>query len=162
VPDTQLGLPMDALYGQELKELRKRYSKLCEVVLLASENKENRAFSFFKVIVDFARDMIGADLMCIVVNPQYNLAYKRLLFQDLGGLKFYDRVNGAPAVAKYLEISRVKKDRLKTPVERFKRKFIFGPEDIPHFTFESYNPDRLQYINKCYRRILELRSHLTI
>ena len=116
IMDSPLGLPMDELYQRELEELRLDGKTLCEVSMLASSSelfgegvpmmlnakKLFLVFFLFKHIFDYVRTQLQSEYICITVNPKHTNMYDSLFFQDLGGLKYYDKVNGAHAIAKYL------------------------------------------------------------
>lgn len=161
VPDSPLGLPMDKIYHEELCLLRQRNSKICEVTMLASDTEFFQEgisimlnakklffiFNLFKIIFDYARDIANLDHICITINPKHNLTYEYILFKDLGGLKQYDTVNNAPAVAKYLDLKSSKEECQKlnkpglyqmffvrqTNSENFVRKAFLSPADLKYF-----------------------------
>jgi len=184
IPDSPLGLPMDELYHEELQGLRSSGAKLCEVSMLANTSelfgehvplmlnakKMFLVFFLFKHIFDYVRMEMKADYICITVNPKHAQTYDSLFFQDLGGLKQYHKVNGAPAVAKYLDVHKVE-DRcvssgrqglyklfLSGPVdpEKFKDKVRLSPADLMFFFVETINllkdapAQHVNYIRACY------------
>ncbi len=184
IEDSPLQLPMDELYHQELQALREDGKKICEVSMLANNSelfseqtpmmlnakKMFLIFFLFKHIFDYVRTKMCADCICIMVNPKHANAYDSLLFQDLGGLQRYGKVNGAPAVAKYLSVQSVDPQQIslkrqslykmflsgKVDPEKFSSKFTFGPYDLKYFFFELKNflreaaPDQIAYIKHCY------------
>lgn len=184
IADSPLELPMDELYHRELQELRMGGKKLCEVSMLANSSelfndkvpmmlnakKMFLVFFLFKHIFDYVRRNLCCDYICIMVNPKHANAYDSLLFQDLGGLKCYAKVNGAPAVAKYLAVQAVDGDQIclrrqslykmflsgDIDQERFAAKFRLGPYDLKHFFVDLKNllqeaaPEQIAYIKRCY------------
>jgi hypothetical protein len=99
--DPMLGLPLDAVYHQELDALRRQGRKVCEICSLAVSSK----LASGKLLLPLFRAMYWRALedriddMCIMVNPKHATFYRTvLLFEDLGREKFLERVN-APAVA---------------------------------------------------------------
>ena len=185
VPDSPLGLPMDELYHQELNDLRRDDKRLCEVSMLASSSelfsediplmlnakKMFLIFFLFKHIFDYVRLQLNADYICIMVNPKHAGTYDSLFFQDIGGLKYYHKVNGAPAVAKYLDIQGVDTRCLTAgrrglykmflsgdpaSSEKFSDKFYFSEQDLRYFFADQQNyfgeaaPDAVDYIKQCY------------
>ena len=184
IPDSPLGLPMDRIYHEELCLLRQRKIKLCEVSMLTSDTEffQNGTsmmlntkklffiFNLFKIIFDYTRFVLRFDCISIVINPKHNLTYNYLLFQELGGLKRYEALNGAPALAKYLDLHTVKGECQRrnkegiyqmffvkeTPPESFSGRFVLSPLDLKYFFVEKTHifpaaaPIQLAYIKNCY------------
>jgi hypothetical protein len=184
IPDSPLGLPMDALYHEELNGFRKKKLKCCEIGMLASDtelfqqgvsmmlNSRKLFFVFFlfKLIFDYAKDLLKLDIICITINPRHKLTYDFLMFKDLGGLKTYGSVNGAPAVAQYLEINSIEEECKKTNKQGMTKmfftsrtesdklypKFNFSPEDLKYFftektdIFKTASKSQLAYLKTCY------------
>jgi hypothetical protein len=184
IPDSPLGLPMDAIYHDELNEFRARKLKLCEVSMLASDtelfqqgvsmmlNSRKLFFVFFlfKLIFDYAKDILKLDAVCITINPKHKLTYDFLMFKDLGGLRTYGSVNGAPAIAEYLEIATAEEDcrrsakpgiskmffASKTDPDKFRDKYTLTLPDLEYFfqertgLFKSATVDQLAFIKSCY------------
>ncbi len=144
VPDSPLGLPMDECYAAEMASLR-GHGSCCEVVMLASSSEAfgTRAtrsavppiFSFFKVLLDYSMRVLAADFMCIAVNPRHAAAFDYILFEPLGGLRSYRSVNGAPAVAKFLDLATLMA-RLAEP-GRERQNAVFGGEATDPSAFEG-------------------------
>jgi hypothetical protein len=185
VPDSHLGLPMDKIYHEELCLLRQRSGKICEVSMLASDTEffQNGVsmmlnakklffiFNLFKIIFDYARELAKLDYFCITINPKHNLTYEYILFKDLGGgLKEYDTVNNAPALAKYLDLRSAKEECQKlnkpglyqmffvrrTHPENFACKAILSPADLKYFfvdktdIFKQAASLQMAYLESCY------------
>jgi len=185
IPDSPLGLPMDELYHQELDDLRQGEKSLCEVSMLANSSdlfseevpmllnakKMFLIFFLFKHIFDYVRTRLNGDYICIMVNPKHANAYDSLLFRELGGVKPYNKVNGAPAVAKCLEVHSVDQQQIVSSHRqslhkmflsrdidpaKFESKFRFSPVDLKHFFVDLKNllgeaaPEQLAYIKQCY------------
>ena len=184
IPDSLLGMPMDNLYKDELNALRKKNSKMCEISMLASNTslfKEGTSmllnakkmfliYYLFKHILDFARDHLKLDYICIAINPKHKMTYENLFFEDLGELKSYDKVNGAPALGKILNLKTAEEKCAKlhrsniyqlffsseTDAEGFSGKVEFDLDDIRHFFINKYDilsnvsPEIISYIEKCY------------
>ncbi len=184
IPDSPLGLPMDDIYGEELQQLRNSGKSICEISMLASDSDLHHGaplslllkhqiviLSLFKVLLDYVRDVLEVDLICITVNPRYSLFFELILFKNLGGgLKKYPNVNDAPAIAKYLDVHTVVEGfsapgneglydifvSRQTDSSRFSQKKEFTPEDLRYFFLEK-NPilekapeTQLKYIKSCY------------
>lgn len=183
--DSPLCLPMDELYHDELDELRLSGKSICEVSMLASNSevfgegipvmlnakKMFLVFFLFKHIFDYVKIKLQNDYICITVNPKHANTYDSLFFQDLSTeVKYYNKVNGAPAVAKYLEVQAVnsqcavsgRKSFYKMfltgepDVEKFSGKIQLRPEDLKYFfdhktsSFEKATGEELSYIKECY------------
>jgi hypothetical protein len=184
IPDSPLGLPMDELYKPELDILRQQNKKICEIGMLASNTdlfeggvslmlnskKMFLIFYLFKCVFDYALNVLKLDCMCITINPKHALTYDFLLFNDIGGLKNYDSVNGAPAIAKCLDLNNAEKEcrekkkeglyhmffLKKTAAEKFDSRIILTPSDLDYFfvdktqVFKKATPLQLEFIKTCY------------
>jgi len=183
--DSPLGLPMDSIYRKEVDLLFRQGKKsICEVSMLASKtelfnggtsmmlNAKKLFFVFFlfKAIYDYVRLVLQLDYMCITLNPKHSLTYDFLLFKDFGGLKNYDGVQGAPALAKALDVKGAEEEckRLNrmglykmffvklTPQEKFQDKMLFSPADLRYFfvqksdVFLKTDAEQMRYIRECY------------
>jgi hypothetical protein len=184
IPDSPLGLPMDELYHMELNELRDREKKICEVSMLASSSdlfsagvplmlnakKMFLVFFLFKHIFDYVRTHLDCDYICITVNPKHANTYDSLFFKNLGELKYYSKVNGAPALAKYLDVHAVNTQCAingrqglykmflagNIDPENFSGKVRLEPDDLKYFfsdqisAFREVPQEQLAYIKQCY------------
>jgi len=184
VPDSPLGLPMDKIYHEEVCLLRQTSDKICEVSMLASDTELFQGgvsmmlnakklffiFNLFKIIFDYARELAKLNYICITINPKHNLTYEYILFRDLGGLKQYDTVNNAPAIAKYLDLeaSKAECQRLNKPglyqmffvrrthPEHFARKAFLSPADLKYFfvdktdIFKRAASIQIAHLKSCY------------
>ncbi|MBF0522890.1 MAG: hypothetical protein HQL24_07555 [Candidatus Omnitrophica bacterium] len=149
--DTCFGLPMDDLYKPELDILRKG-NKLCEISMLAINNsifkfKEGTplllnpwkmflVYYLFKYIFDYTIEYLNLDYICIAINPKHEMTYDNLLFKDLGGLKSYAKVNGAPALGKCLNLKTVKEDCARINRSKILYQLFFSRE-IDHESFSG-------------------------
>lgn len=154
VDDTPAGLPMDEIYHDELQVLRDQGRHPTEVTMLADRRlSTNRSFfmliRLMKQVFDFATLYLGADDLCITVNPHHDKFYQEyLLFTPMGGLRAYPSVANNPALARRLDLGRVaeacvgRPNLLKhfyenrTPVERFSNRFVLSEEDVRYFFME--------------------------
>lgn len=97
----EFGLPMDALYREELDILRDQGRKITELSALATPREVrwcNLMVYLSKTMFEYSR-LSDVNDICIMVNPKHVRFYKAIfLFDDFGKEKFYDAV-GAPAVA---------------------------------------------------------------
>jgi len=184
IVDSPLGLPMDEIYHNELIPVREAKKKICEISMLASDselfssgvsmmlNAKKMFFIFFlfKLILDYCKEVMDLDYLCITINPKHKMTYDLLFFKDLGGLKTYHFANEAPAIAKYLDLHTIEdncKNNDKTGLfkmffsgntdpEKFKGKFAFTPDDLRYFFIErtgmlkKASPEQLTYLKQCY------------
>ncbi len=174
IPDLSFGLPMEKTYHEELERFRKDNKKICEISMLASDTdlfssgasmmlqskKMFFIFFLFKLIFDYAKNILNLDNICITINPKHNLTYDFLLFKNMGGLKTYSDANGAPAIAKFLDLNSVETARMffwrKADPEKFSGKFIFSHQDLKYFftektdIFKNASPFQLDCLKRCY------------
>lgn len=108
--DSEVGLPADQLYRDEMDLLRNRGRRLCEVISLACEETDRRRGievlkHLFKVGLHMACKLVDATDFVITVNPHHAAYYERkLLFRRRGEVRSYGKVNGAPAVLLVLDL----------------------------------------------------------
>jgi hypothetical protein len=128
--DSPIGLPADKLYRKEIGELRENGAKICEIVSFAT-NEEVRgsvrflAGLFYCVYLLARKDKGASDLIITVNDRQENFYCRNLMFDKIGSLKSYDKVNGAPAVLLRLDWELI--DKLKN----IKRIFPLSMFDYP-------------------------------
>ena len=114
VSDNTDGLPMDAIYREELSSLRKAGKRLAEVVQLAADHDLYRraaggadslfiAAPLFATILSYA-EYKKIDYLCIAVNPKHDNFYRLIGFQKIGALKHHPSVD-APAIARIFNVS---------------------------------------------------------
>jgi hypothetical protein len=103
VPDnTVLGLPMESIYEDEIRDLRSNGRRIAEVTSLADRDLSQR--EFWQVFVALSRLLKqyhvrqGGDTWVIAVNPRHRSFYTRKFgYTRLGGCRSYPTVQGAPA-----------------------------------------------------------------
>ena len=103
------GLPMDAIYHDELNALRNNGRRLVELGTLATSNQIdcNNIFIYLFRAVFWYSIYTGANDFCIMINPEHVNLYKALFFfEDLGEERYYPKV-GAPAVALRLNLDDI-------------------------------------------------------
>lgn len=109
VRDGELGLPMEAVYGEEVAKRRKRYH-LGEVSCLADHRKGQRrsvpvVLSLMSLMAQCAKSR-GVDQLMIAVHPRHAKFYQRFAaFEPIGELKSYGAVCDNPAVAMSLDLN---------------------------------------------------------
>ncbi len=107
--DTEIGLPADENYKDNLDELRAKGCKLCEPSRLAiDKNMPKRVFaSMIHISYIYAHNIHDFTDYVIEVNPRHAAFYKKMLgFKDLGQERTCTRVN-APAVLLRLELQHM-------------------------------------------------------
>jgi hypothetical protein len=110
--DSPRGLPADTIYARELAALRADGRRLAEVSALAVDAQwRGAALALVRPLVQllgvYARDVEGADELCIAVHPRHASFYEgRFGFTRFGAEKPYAAVQGAPAVGLRLDLHR--------------------------------------------------------
>jgi hypothetical protein len=112
IGDSPCGLPMESAYAAEVEERRQRRLSLGEVSCLAFESMPRD--KFLTVLVQLTRLMAqharfyGMDQFLIAVHPQHARFYSRYMgFEQIGPLRSYPVVRGAPAVACCLDFATI-------------------------------------------------------
>jgi GNAT superfamily N-acetyltransferase len=109
IVDSQLGLPMDQIYADNLGTLRGERQQLTEASGLALDPECRRSgvailMRLIRLITLYAAEVLRSSDICIAVNPRHATFYRKALyFQDFGAMKQYAKVNGAPAVGLRLD-----------------------------------------------------------
>jgi hypothetical protein len=131
VRDGDLGLPLESLYPDEVRQRRAAGLKLAEVSCLADRRKD--AARFFSLFSELAQVMIqmadrdGVDQLLIAVHPRHARMYCRAMaFKQVGDTRDYDAVNGNPAVLLCLDLAYGKTQC----TDRWAR---FAGEPLPEF-----------------------------
>jgi hypothetical protein len=101
--DSNLGLPCNEIYREEVDGLRAQGLSLVEFTRLAIDddapNARGLLFHLFALSYAFARCGGGCTDMLIEVNPRHVQYYKKILrFEQVGPERACPRVKGAPAV----------------------------------------------------------------
>jgi len=111
--DSPLGLPLEAIYKDEVDELRSQYARLCEVTMLADRRRAGMRtipaiLQLFKMILHYVLKFEKATDIVITVNPSHETFYTRYLpFEDMGTLRHYPSVKNAPAIAKRVNLAKL-------------------------------------------------------
>ncbi|MBA4388434.1 MAG: hypothetical protein C0404_10670 [Verrucomicrobia bacterium] len=128
--DSDVGLPADGLYRDELDRLRSRGRRLCEIISLSSEETDKRQAievlkHMFKVAYLMACKLVDATDFIITVNPHHSAYYERkLLFKRQGNVRSYEKVSGAPAVLLVLDLDEAP--------DRYIRQYGMEPGSLMH------------------------------
>lgn len=113
IPDSPIGLPMESVYPDEVRQLRKQGRKLSEVSLLALNSEViskgilplyfaerlRCLYQIFKPLFWYAHGTARYTDFCIAVNPIHKPLYIALYFQQFGEEKVYESANGNPSIA---------------------------------------------------------------
>jgi hypothetical protein len=162
-----LGLPLEGLYREEVRGLRRQGRRLFETGSLASRDLELREFvQVFQTLMHLGWQYMtgrGLDTTVIAVNPRHSAYYQRLCgFVSLGPRRAYDKVRGAPAEAFYLD-----PDLMRARAPAMHRRFFAAPlpkeclqaprlpvELVRHFARHSSQTDP-----RTVEQLLWLREH---
>ncbi len=132
VRDGELGLPMEAVFPDEVAARRAAGIGLAEVSCLA-DRREGTA-RFFGLFCELSRLMAqlakktGVDELVVVVNPRHAPLYRRYMaFEQIGDERIYDAVQGFPAVPLSLNFAKAKINKPKSWHEFFGEQL---PEDV--------------------------------
>jgi hypothetical protein len=113
VDNTLLQLPMECVYGPEVRALRREGRRLGEVTSLADTGLGVR--EFLQVFSTIIRLMVhyhisrGGDTCVISVNPRHRNFYTKVVgFRPLGPRRSYPCVQDAPAEAYYVDMEMMK------------------------------------------------------
>jgi GNAT superfamily N-acetyltransferase len=138
IADSPLGLPMDEIYTDELRTLRDAGRNLAEVSALAMDPEYQSSgvailLRLIRMLVIYAAQTVSD--LCITVNPHHAAFYRKALhFQDIGGLKQYGKVKGAPAIALRLDLalarSLMSELRDGHPMISEVHEFLFHPANV--------------------------------
>ena len=116
VRDGELGLPMEALYPEEVAARRAAGIRLAEVSCLA--DRRQGTARFFGLFCELSRVMAqlakktGVDELVVVVNPRHAPLYRRYMaFEQIGDEREYDAVQGFPAVPLSLNFAKAKVEK---------------------------------------------------
>lgn len=111
VADADLGLPLEAMYGDEVARHRSRGVPMAEVSCLADRRKSPSRFlgtftTLSKLLAQYARRQ-GIDEVLATVHPRHARFYERYLgFDAMAGLAACPHAQGQPAVAVRLSFSQ--------------------------------------------------------
>jgi GNAT superfamily N-acetyltransferase len=139
--DSTIGLPMDAVHGEEVDDMRSRFARVAEVGGLAVL-EDRRCLGITMMLYQAAlRWAVVTNAQCIVacVNPSSRRVYsKLLLFEVLGECKQHPRFLGAPSIPIALDLTTApKRCKEAFPAE----KFTFG--DIGSAQYLQWSDDEV-------------------
>jgi hypothetical protein len=111
VRDGRLGLPMEAIYGEEVASRRALGFQLAEVSCLADAREElsqslPMVIELMTLMAQVARNC-GVDELLIAVHPRHARFYRRFMaFEPIGDERTYEAVCGKPAIALAMNFQR--------------------------------------------------------
>ena len=148
VGDGHLGLPMEAIYAEEVEQRRLQGLRLAEVSCLADERDgSDQSFSMVSRLMALTAQSAacrGIDQLLIAVHPRHAKFYERFIaFEVIGEEKSYASVCDHPAVAMAMDLNNLSFDHPRA----YKR--LFGA---------PFDDDLLEYRSISH----ELRSDLRL
>ena len=155
--DSPLGLPADEVFGVDLKALRERGRRPCELVSLVSIETDLRLGTeivkhLFKLAYLTAHRIERATDFIITVNPRHVPFYTHLLqFESCGVERPYGKVGGAPAAPLRLD--------LETAEARYQARYghLEGERNLYRFFINACEPEMLEWIRR-HRQPLDQAS----
>jgi hypothetical protein len=160
VPDSPLGLPMDALYRQELDVLRGPGRKPCEIAKLVmgesgvgedAKPDVELLLALFRIGYITARYLEGCTDLVITVNPHHEKYYRRLMrFERLGEPRAYGSVRGAVAVPMRLDLLGAEDTYRRTAALKPAARSFYG-----YFLDEAQRPALLAWLRRERRSMSE-------
>ncbi len=116
IADGELGLPMQAVYGDVVERYHEQGIHCGEVSCLA--DRQDHLGDFFPVFFRLTRLMIQyavrrrLDGLLVACHPRHARFYRRCLgFHQVGEERAYPTVRNNPAVALYLDFARCRRER---------------------------------------------------
>ena len=110
VQEYQGRLPSSELFAEEIKQVRNNNSLLCELSGLAIntssfKSSKTTLLSLFKAAFILGFDLLGCTDFCMMINPSHCNFYKNeMQFEKIGPVRYYDKVNNAPAILLKLDL----------------------------------------------------------
>lgn len=118
ITDGQLGLPMENVYGPEVRQRREQGLRVGEVSCLADRrNQYRKCFPVFlrlcRLTAQYAWNQ-GLDQLLVAVHPRHARFYRRFMeFEPIGEERSYPSVRNRPAIALCLDLVRLHRERTK-------------------------------------------------
>ena len=143
VPDnTLLGLPLESIYGDEIKGLRRSRRRLAEVTSFAAD-KDLSLREFRQVFVTLIKLVMqyhvsqGGDTWVITVNPRHRDFYTKAMgFVPLGPPQTYSSVQNHPAEGYWFDAEMMRQSAPKMHAEIFGEwlpgEALAAPKMLPH------------------------------
>ncbi|PCJ56831.1 MAG: hypothetical protein COA79_17915 [Planctomycetota bacterium] len=117
--DSELNLPGDKLYREEISKLRINNS-LAEISALGVKKDTRYSLTICVRLLNqaflYAKGIKQTSHFIVTVNPRHTSFYlKAFLFYKLGEIKEYDKVGGAPAELLVLDLNHIEKILIERP-----------------------------------------------
>lgn len=119
IRDSQMGMPIDAIFNDKLAPYREAGKKLAEVSMLAFDSSSDVSgakgagtkrlallLQMFRTILEHARAS-GIDVLCVKVHPRHASSYDMLMFEDFGETRDNPFVSNMPVTGKALDLSKI-------------------------------------------------------
>jgi len=148
VCDSEIGIPSERLYPEEIAKLKKQNRRVVEITCLAAKpcrEASNAFLHIFKLIGVYAI-ALGHEDMVISVHPRHARFYEDIfLFEKMGPLKYYPGLKDAPAV--------LERQDLTTFVKRLRDAY----KDLPSYAnlYEFFLGKNESFLNKMKKLIKE-------
>jgi len=108
IGDSELGLPAETLYADEVAGLRDSGRRIAEVGSLAQRGHDLSCLLRLINLMAQRAKLRGVDDLLITVHPRHAKFYQRYLgFEMIGPLRSYQAVCGQPAVAMAVNLSQL-------------------------------------------------------
>ena len=110
IGDSEFGVPMELVYGDEVAAVRDQGISFAEVSCLATQQLATVDYvsvfmRLMRLVAQHAR-YLGIERLVIATHPRHALFYRRFMgFRQFGRQTSYPAVRGAPAVAAYLDFA---------------------------------------------------------
>ncbi|MBV8264715.1 MAG: hypothetical protein JO252_00060, partial [Planctomycetaceae bacterium] len=171
VPDTSLlGLPMESIFADEIRALRRQRRRLTEAISLADQGLTIREFvRVFQALIRLGMQYHvrrGVDTWLITVNPRHRGFYQKVMgFGPLGPCRSYPSVQDHPAEAYWLDLERMRAQAPEMHREVFGERLPdraletppWSAERVRHFGHRSSQIDARQ-VDELVRLIAHLDS----
>jgi len=152
VCDSDIGIPSERLYPEEIAKLKRQNRRVVEITCLAAKpcrEASNAFLHIFKLIGVYAI-ALGHEDMVISVHPRHARFYEDIfLFERIGPLKYYPGLKDAPAV--------LERQDLTTFVRRLRDTY----KDLPSYAnlYEFFLGKNESFLNKMKRLIKENKNN---
>lgn len=118
ITDGRLGLPMENVYGLEVRRRREQGLRVAEVSCLADRRSQYRkCFPVFMRLCRLTSQYAwrqGLDQLLVAVHPRHARFYRRFMeFEPIGEERCYPSVRNRPAIALCLDLVRLHRERTK-------------------------------------------------
>lgn len=155
IPDSPLGMPIDATFADKLSPYRASGRKLAEVSMLAFDSstaqvsQTQRLFlllQMFSTLFSHARSK-SIDLLCAKVHTRHAASYEPLMFKDFGEIRNNPHVANMPVSGKILDMNEVTKHCTATEQKAAFPCDIFftSDQERPLGTPYRFNQENLSY-----------------